>query len=63
MKTKLLSLSLVAKRILDQAYSQIKSAGINSSTGLHDPDVEEPPPLTPNTVAAVRSMDMFNRGN
>ncbi|XP_019854738.1 PREDICTED: bromodomain and PHD finger-containing protein 3-like [Amphimedon queenslandica] len=51
----------VAKRILDQAYGQIKSAGINKSTGLHDPDVEEPPPLTPNTVAAVRAMDMFGK--
>ena len=39
------------QRILEQAREQIASAGIDNKTGLHDPDVLEPPPLTPTSVS------------
>lgn len=31
---------------------------------MHDPDVEEPPPLTPNTAAVIQRtpLDMYTRG-
>ena len=31
---------------------------------MHDPDVEEPPPLTPNAAALIQKtpLDMFTRG-
>ena len=34
------------------------------TTGMHEPDVEEPPPLTPNTAAIIQQkpLEMFTRG-
>ncbi len=37
--------------ILDQAREQLVSAGVDSKSGLHDPDVMEPPPLTPSSIS------------
>ena len=39
--------------ILEQSREQLRTAGVSEPTGLHDPDVQEPPPLTPNTIAQV----------
>lgn len=57
-------LHVLGKRILEQAYKQIDSAGINHDTGMHDPDVEEPPPLTPNTAAIIQRLplDRYTNG-
>ena len=45
------SVPISGEKILQQARQQVESAGISSRTGLHDPDVQEPPPLTPSTLA------------
>ena len=37
-------------KILEQARYQLASAGVDHHTGLHKPEVQEPPPLTPNTT-------------
>ena len=37
-------------KILEQARQQLASAGVDHHTGLHRPEVLEPPPLTPNTT-------------
>lgn len=42
---------LAGEKIFQQAREQVETAGISVYTGLHDPDVAEPPPLTPNTIA------------
>lgn len=54
----------LGKRMLEQAHKQIESALISQVTGMHDPDVEEPPPLTPNAAAHIQQqpLDMFTRG-
>lgn len=43
--------------ILQQAGEQLSTAGVSSVTGLHEPEVQEPPPLTPNTLAIVSSKE------
>lgn len=50
--------------MLDQIHKQIESAGISKVSGMHEPDVEEPPPLTPNTAAIIQRqpLDMFTKG-
>ena len=52
------------KRILEDAHEQLDNAGVSIVTGMHDPDVEEPPPLTPNAAALIQKtpLDMFTRG-
>ena len=52
------------KRILEDAREQLDNAGVSIVTGMHDPDVEEPPPLTPNAAALIQKtpLDMFTRG-
>ena len=32
---------------------QLDSAGVVPHIGLHEPDVQEPPPLTPSAIATV----------
>lgn len=51
------------KRILEDAHEQLDNAGVSIVTGMHDPDVEEPPPLTPNAAALIQKtpLDMFTR--
>ncbi|CAI8037016.1 Bromodomain-containing protein 1 [Geodia barretti] len=44
------------EKILQQAREQVETAGISPGTGLHDPDVAEPPPLTPSTLAKTVSL-------
>ena len=53
------------EKILQAARQQVETAGISSSTGLHDPDVAEPPPLTPSTIAKTVSLpeDILDNGN
>lgn len=43
--------------ILQQAREQLFTAGVSSVTGLHEPEVQEPPPLTPNTLAMVSTKE------
>ncbi len=52
------------KRLLEITHQQFEDAGINLFTGMHDPDVQEPPPLTPNTAAIIQQkpLDMFTKG-
>ena len=45
--------SFTGVKIMEQARHQLESAKVDPQTGLHDPDVIEPPPLTPNTIAIV----------
>lgn len=54
----------VAKRLLEMTHKQFETAGINLATGMHEPDVDEPPPLTPNAAAIVQQtpLDMFTKG-
>ena len=55
---------LSGEKILQQARQQVESAGISPSTGLHDPEVAEPPPLTPSALAksATITEDMLENG-
>ncbi len=46
--------------ILQQAREQLASAGVSSVTGLHEPEVQEPPPLTPNALAQASSNEHIN---
>ena len=52
------------RKILDGVWSQVDSAGVSSCTGMHDPDVAEPPPLTPTAAAYIQQQppEMFTRG-
>ncbi len=43
--------------ILQQAREQLSNAGVSLVTGLHEPEVQEPPPLTPSTLALVSSKE------
>ena len=55
---------LPGEKIFQLARQQLESASINPETGLHDPDVQEPPPLTPSAIAkAVRYQEeMIDNG-
>ena len=44
--------------IIQEAREHLDQAGVNSRTGLHDPEVQEPPPLTPSTIAQVVKQPM-----
>ena len=48
-------------KILAQARQQLASAGVDHHTGLHKPEVQEPPPLTPNT-GTQQPADVFKNG-
>ena len=41
------------QKILENAREQIASAGLSSKTGMHNPPVQEPPPLTPSSITKV----------
>ena len=40
-------------KILEDVRQKVESARVDSRTGLHDPPVQEPPPLTPSTIATM----------
>ena len=52
------------KKILEQVRQQLKTAGVSPITGMHDPDVAEPPPLTPTAAAFIQQQppEVFTRG-
>ena len=54
----------IGKKILDQMHHQLRDAGVSRLTGMHDPDVDEPPPLTPNAAAVIQKQptEMFTGG-
>lgn len=54
----------LGKKILDQMHQQLRDAGVSRMTGMHEPDVDEPPPLTPNAAAVIQNQptEMFTGG-
>jgi len=55
-------ISPTGNKILGQARQQLASAGVDHHTGLHKPEVQEPPPITPNT-STQQPPDVFENGN
>ena len=52
------------KKIMEQVRQQLECAGVSDVTGMHDPDVAEPPPLTPTAAAIIQQQppEMFTKG-
>ena len=42
--------SPLGTKIMEEASRQVESAGMNAATGLHSPEVPEPPPLVPRII-------------
>ena len=45
------SLCTTGLKMIEDVNLLLESAMVNPATGVHDPEVQEPPPLTPSTIA------------
>ena len=44
---------LVGHKMIDDVERLMESALVDLATGMHNPEVQEPPPLTPSTLEEV----------
>ena len=45
--------------MLEDVSQLLESAMVDHATGVHNPEVQEPPPLTPSTIAEVLKEPML----